>query len=74
MTKWNSILLSLGDAVRVCRCRKGLTQKEFAKKARLHRTYVADFERGKRNPTLKSFVQLARALDVSPAKLLKGVR
>lgn len=74
MTKWNLILLSFGDAVRVRRYRKGLTQEKFAKKARLHRVYVSDIESGKRNPTLKIIVQLARALDVSPAELLKGVR
>jgi transcriptional regulator with XRE-family HTH domain len=74
MTKWNLMLLSFGDAVRIRRYRTGLTQAMFARKARLHRSYVCDIELGRRNPTLKIIVQLARALGVSPVALLKDLR
>ena len=36
----------------------------------MHRTYIADIERGARNVTLKSILNLARALQVTVGKLL----
>jgi CheY-like chemotaxis protein/DNA-binding XRE family transcriptional regulator len=48
----------------------GITQEELAWRADLHRTYIADIERGGRNVTLRSVAQLAEALQVSVASLL----
>jgi len=36
----------------------------------MHRTYIADIERGVRNITLKSIANLAAALEVTVASLL----
>jgi len=44
-----------------------LSQEELAWRADLHRSYVADIERGVRNPSLESIHKLARALGVSAA-------
>jgi CheY-like chemotaxis protein/DNA-binding XRE family transcriptional regulator len=52
------------------RLRLGVTQEELAWRANLHRTYIADIERGGRNPTLRSIMSLAGALQVSVASLL----
>jgi CheY-like chemotaxis protein/DNA-binding XRE family transcriptional regulator len=64
------ILSHFGAAVR--RLRRGLdiSQETLAERADLHRTYIADIERGARNVTLKSMTRLARALQVSTATLL----
>ena len=47
----------------------GISQEALAERADLHRTYIADIERGARNVTLKSVEKLARALQVSAASL-----
>lgn len=60
----------LGAAVKAHRQRLGVTQEELAWRADLHRSYVADIERGGRNLTLQSINNLARALQVSASKLL----
>jgi prevent-host-death family protein len=45
----------------------------LAERADLHRTYVADIERGVRNVGLKNIGKLARALDLTVSKLCTGV-
>ena len=74
MTNRNLILLVFGDTVRTRRLQLGLTQEMLSKKARLHRTYLADIEAGRRNLSLNNIVQLARALGVTPSDLLEGLR
>jgi len=51
-----------GTAVRTRRKRLGISQEELAGRAGLHRTYVADIERGARNLSLANIEKLARAL------------
>lgn len=58
-----------GASVRAWRRRLGISQEELAGRAGLHRTYVCDIERGARNVSLKSVEKLAKALDVSVARL-----
>jgi CheY-like chemotaxis protein/DNA-binding XRE family transcriptional regulator len=48
----------------------GITQEELAWRADLHRTYVADIERGARNVTLWTIANLAKALRVTAGNLL----
>ena len=60
----------LGRSVRECRHKLGITQEELGWRSNLHRTYIADIERGARNLTLNSIVNLARALRVTVRDLL----
>ncbi|MGV2985906.1 helix-turn-helix domain-containing protein [Microbacterium sp. AGC85] len=60
-----------GARVRSLREEHGMSQESFAHLAGLDRTYVSGIERGRRNPTLEVIVQLADALDVSPAELFR---
>ncbi len=46
-----------------------LSQESLAERADLHRTYVADIERGARNVSLKNIEKLAKALGLSVADL-----
>lgn len=46
-----------------------LSQEALAERADLHRTYVADIERGVRNVSLLNIEKLARALEISLADL-----
>lgn len=50
--------------VRQARNKLGLTQDELASRAGLHRTYVSDVERGRRNVSLQSIERLAEGLNV----------
>src|ERR1022692_3145166 len=54
-----------GTAVRTRRKHLGISQEELAERAGLHRTYVADVERGARNLSLGSIEKLAHALEIS---------
>ena len=58
-----------GTSVRAWRARRAISQEELAARAGLHRTYVADIERGARNVSLGSIEKLATALEVSVAAL-----
>jgi transcriptional regulator with XRE-family HTH domain len=60
----------IGQNVRMCRTRLGISQEELAFRADLHRTYVSGVERGVRNPTVLIVGRLAKALEVEPPALL----
>jgi transcriptional regulator with XRE-family HTH domain len=64
-----SILVRFGQTVRKRRVELGLSQEGLAERADLHRTYVADIERGVRNLSLRNIEKLARALELSMADL-----
>ncbi len=59
----------LGVAIKTQRTSLGISQEELAHRAGLHRTYISDLERGARNPSIDSIEKLARALEISVAKL-----
>lgn len=68
--KAGSVLKVFGQAVRSRREKLGISQEELADRAGLHRTYIGDIERGRRNVALRNICRLARALEVPPAELL----
>lgn len=63
----------LGETVKTLRRRLGITQEELAWRADLHRTYIADIERGARNVTLRSMDSLAKAFEMTVGELLSNV-
>jgi transcriptional regulator with XRE-family HTH domain len=60
-----------GASLRKRRLQRGWSQEKFAEIAGLHRTYISGIERGIRNPTLTIIAQIADALEVPPATLLR---
>jgi len=66
----SDITSRFGASVRSLRFGLGLSQEALAKRANLHRTYIAGIEGGMRNVTLKTVEKLAQALKVSTAVLL----
>lgn len=68
-----SILSYFGQSVRRHRLALDLSQEALAERADLHRTYVADIERGVRNVSLKNIEKLARALGLTVSDLLRGI-
>lgn len=60
-----------GIVVRDARLRRGYSQVELGEKCGLDRTYISGIERGRRNPSLKTVLILARALRIRPHRILK---
>ena len=68
------IRVRFGAAVRELRKEMNVSQEDFAERAGLHRTYISDLERGKRNVSLENIEKIAKALNLSMADLMKRVR
>lgn len=62
---------AFGQVIRRRREAMRISQEELAHLADLHRTYIGLLERGLRSPALGAIFSIARALDVSPAKLIE---
>lgn len=58
-----------GFAVKVRREELGQTQEDLAEKAKIHRTYISDIERGQRNVSLINIERLAAALSMTISEL-----
>jgi transcriptional regulator with XRE-family HTH domain len=65
-----SLRAVLARNVRTFRHALGLSQEELAELAGLHRTYIGSIERGERNVSVDNIERLAKALDVTPQRLL----
>jgi transcriptional regulator with XRE-family HTH domain len=61
----------LGVTIKRFRERRGLTQEALAKKAGLHRVYVAQIEGQTKVPSLAALEKLAKALRVKVGRLLE---
>ena len=62
--------LLFGQAVRRLRLAKGISQEKLAELAGIHRTYIGDVERGKRNIALINMVRIAGALGMPLGQLI----
>lgn len=67
------LLVNFGDALRIWRRSRNLSQEELGQLAGLDRTYISGLERGKRNPTLKVIVHIAACLGTTASALLEGL-
>jgi transcriptional regulator with XRE-family HTH domain len=65
----SAVKSTLGKRVRHLRRAHALTQRELARRAGLHPTYLAGVERGERNPALENLNAIADALGVKLAEL-----
>jgi transcriptional regulator with XRE-family HTH domain len=66
----STIIKHFGATVQKLRFGLRISQEELAERTQLHRTYIADIERGARNPTLLTIKKLAQGLGISAADLL----
>jgi len=69
----DDFLKSLGQRIRGLRKESRLTQEQLSTRADLHRTFIADVERGKRNLSAQNLNKIAKALEVSLAGLFDGL-
>lgn len=60
----------VGENLRAYRQARGINQEDLAYRLGLHRTYMSDIERGKRNLSLQTIEQFAELLDLEPLSLL----
>jgi transcriptional regulator with XRE-family HTH domain len=60
-----------GDALRVMRKERGLSQEALAERADMAADYLGFIERGENVPTLTILLRLADALDVLPSHMLR---
>lgn len=73
MPKRDPLLIKLGQSLRRHREAAGHSQEQLAGLAEIDRTYVSDIERGNRNPGIKNIARIAKALEITTAKLCEGV-
>jgi transcriptional regulator with XRE-family HTH domain len=73
MSSGNLVCIELGRRIRSLRRRKGWTQVEMAVHLGINRGHLSDLEMGKREIGLLMLQVVARGLDTTMEKLLKGL-
>ena len=69
----HALLVELGKRIRTLRQKKGWTQSEMAAYLDMNRGHLSDIERGKREAGIITLQIIARGLETTMAKLLKGL-
>ena len=72
MTRQEQWLSEFGQRVKAERLRKNMTQHELGSKAHTKQDYIAQIEKGARNPSFRTLVNILSALDVSADYLIYG--
>lgn len=62
--------MTLGRNIRNFRKKKGMTQFDLAEKTKLSRSYIADVERDRYNPSVDTLQLIASAIDAKVYELL----
>jgi len=62
-----------GQVLREVRKTRNLSQEELAFESGYHPTYVGQLERGKKSPSLRAIIRLAKALDTPGSELLRQI-
>ena len=62
---------ALGKRIREARLRKKITQDQLSEKIGVSLYYIGEIERGAKSPSLRTFIAIAEALDVSTDSLLR---
>ena len=61
----------VGRNVRKIRLRVGLTQEQFAERSGFSQQYISGLEKGRRNPTIVTIYELAKALGATHMDLVR---
>lgn len=66
--------MTIGDRIRACRTKAGLTQTELAARAETGQVYISNLESGKKaDPSLSTLRRIAGALGISVSTLVRGL-
>ncbi len=71
VTRQNNKLF--GEVLRAYRLEKQLTQEQLSERVDVIRPFISALENGTRQPSLDMILRLAKALDVTPGKLLDPI-
>jgi transcriptional regulator with XRE-family HTH domain len=63
------ILRQLAAQIKFQRRAKGWSQQQLAERSSMQRSYVADLERGCRNPSVRTLIKIANAIGISLVEL-----
>ena len=63
-------LIFMGKKIRHYREKMGLSQEQFGKLSKFHRTYIGMIERGEKNMTIMNMHKVAKALGVNVKDLI----
>lgn len=63
---------TIGREMLLARKNKGLTQEQLAEIVDVERATIGNFENGRINPSLMTFVSISAALGVPPSRLLEN--
>ena len=69
----NKFRNKLGKIIKMKRLKENISQEVLANKTNLHRTYISDIERGKRNISIDNLLKISKALKIRLYKLIKDV-
>lgn len=62
---------AFAKVLREVRQERGLSQEALGFESRYHRTYIGMLERGLMNPSLRTILSLATALNIPPGELVQ---
>jgi transcriptional regulator with XRE-family HTH domain len=62
-----------GQALRELRKARGISQEQLAFESGYHPTYIGQLERGKKSPSLRAILKIARALETPGSEILRRV-
>ena len=68
--KKGDLLSAIGDTLRAERTERGLTLKQVSEGAHVSVSYLAEIERGEKDPSSRVLENIARGLDVEISELL----
>jgi transcriptional regulator with XRE-family HTH domain len=68
-----TVSIAFGQRLRELRVERGVSQDQFAHATGIHPTAIGRFERGDREPRLRSILRLAEGLGVQPGRLVDGL-
>jgi transcriptional regulator with XRE-family HTH domain len=69
----DGLLVGLGTAIRERRKELVMTQNQLAQQSNVHRTYISDIDRGRRNVSLSVLYAVATGLNLTVLELLELV-
>ena len=64
-------MTKFAERLRAARLRKGLTQQQMADRLNIHRTAYTKYETTDVEPSLTTFREIVRILDMDPMELLE---
>lgn len=69
----NFFYKKIGENITRLRKQKNLSQYQVSQMADIDRSYLAEIEEGKANPSLKFLLKLSKVFKVSINEILKGI-